>query len=227
MWPTRSAPSSPRGAGGPSRSVVIFRTARSVPGSRPTRVAGWLRPSGVSTVRPSSARTVCSAVTTMPGRQWMPVDGSRRRAWTATIDGAMRSTAPASSFESESNASMSRPPRDSGCRPQHAGGATEGKSADWPGARPPALPLSRDGGGRGLAGGQRGPGAGAHPIEALEEALDVVDVAVHVRGDADAPLPAPDQHALLGEAPGEPGRIVGQEAHVAGALGGRLGRQNR
>ena len=81
-------------------------TARSVPGSRPASTAGSARPSGVVTVMSSSALTVWSAVTMTPGRQWMPVDGSRRRACTVTMAGAVRSTAPARSFESESSVSI-------------------------------------------------------------------------------------------------------------------------
>ena len=49
---------------------------------------------------------------------------------------------------------------------------------------------------------------------------------MHVRRDPDAPFPTPHQHVLGGEPGREPGRVVGQEAHVAGALGVRLGYQS-
>ena len=72
------------------------------------RQLGLTRETGliVVTVMSSSALTVWSAVTMTPGRQWMPVDGSRRRACTVTMAGAVRSTAPARSFESESSVSI-------------------------------------------------------------------------------------------------------------------------
>src|SRR5258707_1032663 len=140
MWPTRSAPSSPSAAGAVSRSATRS-TARSEPGSRPTRAAGRERPSAASTVMPSSIPTVWSG-------------------------GAL------------------------GAPPRRAGG-------------------------------------GAEPVERLEESIDVVAVAVHVRRHADAPFATPDQHPQAGEPPRETGRVVGQEADVAGTLRGRLRREDR
>src|SRR5688500_3117000 len=46
---------------------------------------------------------VWCAPTMMPGRQWMPLAGMRRRAWMATTDCPARSTAPARSLERDSS----------------------------------------------------------------------------------------------------------------------------
>ena len=73
-----------------------------------------------------------------------------------------------------------------------------------------------------LLGGQ-GPGAArrasAQGVERGEEASDVSSVVVEVGGDAHAALAPPDQDAALRQPRGEPGRVVGQEAHVARPLG--------
>src|SRR5258705_530023 len=219
MWPTRSAPSSPSAAGAVSRSATRS-TARSEPGSRPTRAAGRERPSAASTVMPSSIRTVWSAVTTMPARQWIPVDGRRRRACTATMDGAARSTAPARSFESASRASIRVSSLRVRVRPQHSGGSHRGH-------QPNGEVGTRPDGQVGLVRRQRLTGARADPVERLEEPIDVVAVAVYVRRHADAPFATPDQHPQAGESPRETGRVVGQEANVAGTLRGRLRREDR
>jgi hypothetical protein len=50
-------------------------------------------------VMSSSRWIVWCAATMMPGRQWMPLAGMRRRAWIATTDCPARSTAPARSLE--------------------------------------------------------------------------------------------------------------------------------
>ncbi len=69
-------------------------------GSRPASVAPTVVPSARVTVIFSSRWIVWCAVTTIPGRQMTPLDGMRRRAWMATIDGEALATAPARSSES-------------------------------------------------------------------------------------------------------------------------------
>jgi hypothetical protein len=69
------------------------------PGSRPATRAESVRPSGAVSATSRSGSTVWFAVTTIPGRQCTPVDGSRGRPCTATTEAAARSTAPASALE--------------------------------------------------------------------------------------------------------------------------------
>jgi hypothetical protein len=67
MWPTFRSATEAVSAAGSSSSA--FRTARSVPGSLPARVAATLRPPGKVSVMSSSRWTLCAAVTTTPERQ--------------------------------------------------------------------------------------------------------------------------------------------------------------
>src|SRR5205814_1105885 len=71
-------------------------TARSVPRSRPTNVAGMRLPSGSVTAMSSSCFTVPSVVTTTPSFQCTPVEGKRGRACTATTEAPAAATASAS-----------------------------------------------------------------------------------------------------------------------------------
>ena len=76
------------------------KIARSVSASRPASVASTFVPSGSVTLISSSRRTAWSAVTMMFGRQSTPLEPSRWRAWTSTVDAPARSTALARSLES-------------------------------------------------------------------------------------------------------------------------------
>src|SRR6267154_3209310 len=95
--PGRSTAGSPSSATG-SDPGGMRSTARSVPRSRPTNVAGMRLPSGGGsvTVMSSSCRTVPSVVTTTPSLQCTPVEGKRGRACTATTDAPAAATASAS-----------------------------------------------------------------------------------------------------------------------------------
>ena len=93
-----------RGFGGGTSSmgrpgVSDSRTARSVRESRPRRRAVASRPSGSRSLMPSSERTPSLDVKIRLSRHLMPLDPMPRRAWTATILAAARSTVAASSFD--------------------------------------------------------------------------------------------------------------------------------
>ena len=98
-------------AADPDPVQSVFRTARSVPGSVPTSVAGAFLPSGSVTLISSSRRIVCSAETMTPGLQKTPLEENRGRACTATAARPACSTAAASSFESAANSfAIGKPP---------------------------------------------------------------------------------------------------------------------
>src|SRR4029450_7689026 len=146
----------------------------------------------------------------------MPVDGSRWRACTARMDGAVCSTAAARSLESDSRASIRvLLAGESGASMPEAtprGSPPNGQVPDGPGPRGGA---SANGG---LRAASRAEGGGRG-----EEAVDVARIAVHVRRDANAAFPAPDEHASRGQPRGEAGGVVRQKADVAGPSGGGPG----
>src|SRR4030095_936929 len=146
----------------------------------------------------------------------MPVEGSRWRACTARMEGAVCSTAAARSLESDSRASI---------RVLLAGESGPSMPEARPSGNPPNGQVRTDPGPRGGASANGGLRAAsrADVVERVEEAIDVGRIAVHVRRDANAAFPAPDEHASRGKPGGEAGGVVGQEADVAGPAGGALG----
>src|SRR4030095_7677529 len=115
----------------------------------------------------------------------MPVDGSRWRACTARMDGAVCSTAAARSLESDSRASI---------RVLLAGESGPSLPEATPRGNPPKAQVPDGPGPRGGASANGGLRAAsrADVVERVEEAVDVGRIAVHVRRDANAGLPAPD-----------------------------------
>src|SRR4029450_7125793 len=135
----------------------------------------------------------------------MPVDGSRWRACTARMDGAVCSTGAARAVESDNRASLRVLPRGApGASMPEAtprGNPPNGQVPDGPGPR----------GGASANGGLRA-ASRADVVERVEEAVDVGRIAVHVRRDANAAFPAPDEHASRGQPRGEGGGRVPQES---------------